>query len=335
MLCVRRTALVFFFVVLGSAACAAAPALRISLPPVLESLPIAFAEAWGMFDAEGLTVDLIGISDNQERSTALLTGSLDAVLSDVTSAFLDHSAGRGVAVVAGLASTPQSNSMRLALVSHQGFGPSNLEDLLSGNQIVGVTYRTDDEYLLDAFFSTHGAPRAWITRYTYFGDMLQLATWFGAKTLPAAVLPEPYYSYIRVFVPVGGSAPKLVVLSDFTFVDAPPRVLLFRKEALQDRGADVATFLRVVAAAVERLNASSRDEIVGVGLDVVLGLFFQGANRATIQQATIDAISIPSFGPPEALCEKIYTDVGSWMKGKGYLSSVPRFEEFVDARFLP
>ena len=84
--------------------------LRMSLPPVFEALPIAFAEAWGMFDAEGLSVELVGITDNQERSTALLTGNLDAVMSDVTSAVLDYLTSRSVVVVASAASTPQTGS---------------------------------------------------------------------------------------------------------------------------------------------------------------------------------------------------------------------------------
>jgi len=73
-------------VVAGGGLGAAATTLRISLPPVLEALPIAFAEAWGMFDEAGLDVDVVGITDNQERSTALLTSNLDAVMSDITSA---------------------------------------------------------------------------------------------------------------------------------------------------------------------------------------------------------------------------------------------------------
>jgi hypothetical protein len=83
------------------------------------------------------------------------------------------------------------------------------------------------------------------------------------------------------------------------------------------------------------MNAASREEIVGVGLDVVLGLFFQGANRTLIQQPTIDAISIPLFGVPQALDAEVLAAVGAWMKSKGYAASVPSYEEFVDNRYLP
>jgi NitT/TauT family transport system substrate-binding protein len=319
----------------GLGGAAATTTLRMSLPPVLEALPIAFAEAWGMFDEQGLSVDLVGITDNQERSTALVTGNLDGVMSDVTSAMLDFLTSRAVVVVASATSTPQTGALGLGLVSHSGFGPTDVAGLLATSQIVGVTYRTDEEYILDQFFSAHGAPRAWMSRYTYFGDILQLAVWFGAKTLPVAVLPEPYYSYIAAILPPSGVPMQLTVLSDLSEFAAPPRVLLFRKAFLDQHPDDVATFLRVYDAAVERLNATPRDEIINVGLDVVIGLFFQGADKTLIQQQTLDAMSIPRFERPGPLSEEVFDSVTEWMADKGYLNEALMFGQITDFRFLP
>lgn len=331
----RRVALLCVLLVVGAVGATAATTLRISLPPVMEALPIAFAEAWGMFDDAGLSVDVVGITDNQERSTALLTSNLDAVMSDVTSAVLDYCTTRTVVVVAGAASTPQPGTFRLALVSHAGFGPADVDGLLASDQIVGVTYRTDEEYLLDQFFAAHGAPRAWMSRYTYFGDMLQLAVWFGAKTLPVAILPEPYYSYIAALLPVSGVPMQLVVLSDFSEFDAPPRVLLFRQDFVNRHRDDVKTFLRVVDAAAERLNATPRDEIIDVGIDVVLGLFFQGADKTLIQQQTLDAMSIPVFERPAPVSDEVFDAVTDWMAHKGYLNVDVTFQEFARFDLLP
>ena len=333
---VRRVALLCVLLAAGSGLGAtAATTLRMSLPPVLEALPIAFAEAWGMFDEEGLSVDLVGITDNQERSTALLTGNLDAVMSDVTSAVLDYLTSRSVVVVASAGSTPQTGALRLGLVSHAGFGPADVDGLLATSQIVGVTYRTDEEYLLDQFFSANGAPRAWMSRYTYFGDMLQLAMWFGAKTLPVAVLLEPYYSYIATLLPLNGVPMQLIVLSDFSAFSALPRVILFREKFVEQHPDAATTFLRVYDAAVERLNATPRDEIISVGLDVVLGLFFQGADKTLIQQQTLDAMSIPQFERPGPLAEEVFDSVTEWMADKGYLNEALTMGQFTDFSLLP
>jgi len=331
----RRTVLFFVLLALGASSATAATTLRISLPPVLEALPIAFADAWGMFDEAGIDVEVVGITDNQERSTALLTGNLDAVMSDVTSAVLDYSVNRSVVAVAASGSTPQPGALRLALLSHVGFGPSDVAGLFEGDCVVGVTYRTDDEYLLDQFFAANGLPRAWMSRYTYFTDMLQLAVWFGAKTLPVSILPEPYYSYISTLVPVGGAPADLVVLSDFSDFAAPPRIVLFRQDYIARHRADVETFLRVYAAAVDRMNATSRDEIITVGLDVVIGLFFQGADKAAIQQQTLDAMSIPVFDRPAPLSQETFDSLTEWMSDKGYLIQDISLAEFARFDLLP
>jgi len=334
---VRRVALLCVLLAAGSGLGAAATTtLRMSLPPVLEALPIAFAEAWGMFDDQGLSVDLVGITDNDLRSTALLAGELDAVMSDVTTAVLNYTSGASVVVVASAESTPQAGALRLALLSQAGFGPATVDDLLQmANIRVAVTYRTDEEYMLDQFFSANGCPRAWMTRYATFSDVLQVAIWFGAKTLPVAVLPEPYYSYIAAILPPSGVPMQLIVLSDFSAFAAPPRVILFREKFVDQRPDDVATFLRVYDAAVERMNATPRDEIIDVGLDIVIGLFFQGADKTLIQQQTLDAMSIPRFERPVPLSEEVFDSVTEWMVHKSYLNETLTFGQFTDFDLLP
>lgn len=332
---VRRVVLLCTLLVAGTVCTAGATPLRISLPPVLEALPIAFAEAWGMFDEAGINVDVVGITDSQDRSTALFAGSLDAVMSDVTSAVLDYSVSRSVVVVCASGSTPQPGTLRLALLSHVGFGPSDVGGLIEGDARIGVTYRTDDEYLLDRFFAANGRPRAWMTRYSCFSDMLQVAMWFGAKTLSVAILPEPYYSYISTLVPVNGVPANLAVLSDFSEFTAPPRVVVFRQDYVTRHRSDVETFLRVYDAAVERMNATSREEIIDVGLDVVLALFFQTANKALIQQQTLDAMSIPVFDRPAALSQDTFDSLTEWMGDKGYLNQSLSLSEFARFDLLP
>ena len=128
---------------------------------------------------------------------------------------------------------------------------------------------------------------------------------------------------------------QLIVLADFSAFSALPRVILFREKFVEQHPDDAATFLRVYDAAVERLNATPRDEIINVGLDVVLGLFFQGADKTLIQQQTLDAMSIPQFEQPVPLSEEVFDSVTEWMMHKGYLNAPPTFGQFTDFTFLP
>ena len=191
------------------------PTLRFSLPPVLEALPIAFADAWGLFDAHGVDVELVGITDNQERSAALLTGNLDGLMSDVTHAILDASTGLALVVTAAARSQIQTGSVALALLSPASFRIDTLPDLLASRQLIGILHRSDYEYMLDCLIESISEGDEQDANFSSFTDMLQLATMLGAQWLGSAVLPEPYVSYISTYVPPGGGPLKLVLLSEF------------------------------------------------------------------------------------------------------------------------
>ena len=331
----RRVVLCAVLCALAGAGTAMSATLRLSLPPVFEALPVAFAEAWGLFDAEGISVELVGITDNQERSTALLTGNLDAVMGDVSRSLLDCSAGRDLVITGTAISTPQTDSVPLGLLSHIGFGAETLAALLTTNQKIGVSYRTDDEYMLDQLLIANGVTQGSSMRYMYFNDALQLAVWFAAETVPVAVLREPYISYIATYHPPNAAPPDLAWLSTFTGVRPLPSAVVFRKAFVRDHASIVEAFYRACAAAVERINATPREELVEVGLDVVLGLFFQGANVAGVPQEALDAISIPHFEAPAPLSEQTFAEVVSWMQKKGYLYDRLEYAAVVDNRFLP
>ena len=73
-----RTVLLCCLLLAGSVLCLGqdVPGLRVSLPPVFASLPIAYAAEWGLFEEHGVDVEIIGMTDNQVRSAALSAGEL-------------------------------------------------------------------------------------------------------------------------------------------------------------------------------------------------------------------------------------------------------------------
>jgi len=308
--------------------------LRFSLPPVLEALPIAFAQEWGLFAEHGVEVELVGISDNLQRSAALMTGNLDGLMSDVTHAVLDASAGTDLVLTASLASEPQTGSVALALLSPVAFRIGSLEQLLSSSQLIGVLYRSDYEYMLDGLVerSSNGAEKS--ARYSSFNDMLQLATMFGAQWLGSAVLPEPYISYIATYVPPSGAPLKMVTLDTFDEADIPPSVILFRRRVIEERPDDIAAFHAAIEEAIERLNSTEREDLVASGLDVAVALFFQAADTSLIGQDVLDAISVPTYFPMEPLPAEQYNGLVEWMKKKGYVLEPPAYDGFVDFQFL-
>jgi ABC-type nitrate/sulfonate/bicarbonate transport system substrate-binding protein len=322
-----------FFVLCGVQG---APPLRISLPPVLASLPIAFAEEWGLFDEHGVDVQIIGMTDSLVRSAALATGALDSVVEDITQFIVDVNGGGGGLVVTSAAYVDsQTESLQVALVSPGSFRLETVDDLVESKQRVGTIMRSDHEYLLDQLFDVRlNGDQTW-PRYSYLTDILALATLFGAQMMPAVVLPEPYISYLTAYTPPEGFAIEVVTLCDFSEFETLPNLLVFREDYVEAHPDAVEAFYAAYVDAIERLNETTKDEVIAEGLDVVLPLFFRGANPDLIGQDVLDALSIPSFDLPVELPREQYESVLAWAHEKGYALVRPEYDVVVDRRFVP
>jgi len=335
MVWIRRAALFCFLVVVSMAVVAAEdPPIRFSLPPVLEALPVAFALEWDLFEAHGVSVELIGITDNQQRSAALMTGNLDGMMEDVTRSILESTTGGDIVITSASTSRPQTGSLSLALLSPESFRLDSIDALLASNYAIATIYRSDFEYLLEQLLADYQQDDAPPAKTMYFHDMLQMAVWFGAQTLPAAVLPEPYISYLQSYYPAGGQPIGLVIHDDFSNRCTLPSVTIFRTAFVEQHPDTVAAFYAAYVETIERINAMPRDELVELGIDIALSLFFQGAERTTISQAVLDTIEIPYFDVPDVLERSDYDGIRAWMLKKGYVYEAPTYDEITDFQFV-
>ncbi len=336
MVWIRRAVLFCFLISLSMTVTGGTtPSLRFSLPPVLEALPIAFAQEWNLFEAHGVTVELIGITDNQQRSAALMTGNLDGMMEDITRSILDATTGGDIVITSAASSRPQTGSLALALLSTASFQLDSLEALLASDYSISTIYRSDYEYLLEGLLADRQGEDAEPARTLYFHDILQMAVWFGAQTLPAAVLPEPYVSYLATYYPAGGQPIELVIHDDFSETGVLPSVIVFQRAYVENHLEAVAAFYAAYAEAIERINGTPRDELIDLGIDIALSLFFQGADRTTINQEVLDTIPIPVFDVPTVLEQADYNGILAWMLDKGYVYAAPTYEEITDFRFIP
>jgi len=306
--------------------------LRLSLPPVYESLPIAFAEEWGLFDAHGIDVELFGFTTNYERSIAFAANQLDAVLEDLTQALIEVNSGLDVTITSAAGIDLQTGSARTALVCAASLPVKSTQSLFESGYLIGTEYQSNHEYLVDRLAASIG--HTGTIRYSYFGGTLDLAVFFAAGAL-AAVMPEPYNTYISTYDPPSGDPIDVVILSDFSGIDIPPQVVTFHRSYVEANPDLVSTFYEVYAEAVDRLNATPRDELFDTGLDVVFQLFFQSGDSSTIGQDVLDAIPIPLFLTPHALSETVFSDVMMWLDEKHYVWTDIAYCDVMEALDLP
>ena len=312
------------------------PTLRFSLPPVLEALPIAFADAWGLFDAHGVDVELVGMTDNHQRSIAFSANELDGTFVDITRAIYDATTGSDVLITSTASLRPQTDSISLALLSPAThFGYETLEALIDSEQAISTIFRSDYEYVLDLYLQETLGMDARSVRTTYWNDTLQMAIWFGAQTIPSAMLPEPYISYISTYHPPDGQPLALNVLVDLSALGPLPTALVFQSSYVEENPAAVEAFYAAYTEAIERINDTPRDVLIDEGIDIALGLFFLGADRTTISQEVIDALDIPYYELPATLTQELYNSVGQWMLGKAYVYTLPEYDDMVDFQFVP
>jgi len=309
------------------------PTLRFSLPPMLEALPIAFAQEWDLFEEHGVSVELVGITDNRDRTGAFMTGNLDGVMEDVTQSILLANSGVEISFTSASQLRLQTDSVSLAILSPAVFRFETLDELLESGSSVYTTYRSDYEYILSRFLQDTYAEDASAVRVTYINDMLQMAVWLGAQSI-SAMLPEPYISYIRAYYPSGGKPVELNVLADLSPYVPTPLVTVFDARYAEQNPEAVAAFYAAYFAAIERINNTPRDILVDEGIDVAVGLFFPGADRTTINQEVLDALQIPYYELPDVLSQDLYESVANWMLEKYYVMHVPAYDEVVTKQFL-
>ncbi len=335
-----RRSVVFFLVFLGFTLLAFSEPpgqIRVSLPPVMGSLPIALANGWGLFPKHGVDVEVIGLSDNQARSLALMAGDIDGMVCDLTTAVLLYTSGTDIVITSTAYKPEQTGS--LALLSQSYFNITSIDDLLSrtarGSNLksIAITSMSDIEYDIDKLMEHLGYKIDPDKDYSYWYDLLQVATFLSLGSVYAAVLPEPYITYISNYPSLMKDS-HLVHLSDFEGIDLLPSVIVFRRDFVNAHPDLVERFYDAYRDAVERINSSTREELIAIGIDEALSLFFPGMTEDSVPEGIMNTFVIPHFPPPGMVPRGQFEDVIAWVNAKRYTWKHPTYEELTTDQFV-
>jgi len=313
------------------------PKLRISLPPVMGCLPIAFADGWDMFATNNLDVKVVGLSDNQARTLALMAGDIDGMICDVSTAILLITSGTDVVITSTAYQPTQTGS--LALLTQSFFNINSIDDLLNrtetGNTLksIAITEMSDIEYEIDTLLTSLGYSVNPNKDYSYWHDMVQLSMFLNLGSVYAAVLPEPYITYLSKYPPIKPGS-KIIHLSDFAGIDLLPSVVVFRRDVVEKSPEAIAKFYDVYRKAADRINGISREELMTKGIDIALALFFPGLTEDAVPEGILDDFAIPHFSYPAMLSLEKFEDVSAWLKWKGYTWKQPTYEDVTTNQFI-
>jgi NitT/TauT family transport system substrate-binding protein len=312
--------------------------LRLSIPPLMGALPIAFANAWGTFADHGVDVQLVGLSDNQTRNLALIAGQIDGMVCDVPTAVLLAATGTDIVITSTIYRPTQTGS--LALLTQSYFNINTLAQLMArtaaGNNLksIAVTAMSDLEYETDALLAANGYTVDPDKDYSYWYDLLQISTFLSFGSVYAAVLPEPYVTYIGNFPPLKEGT-HLVHLSDFDGIELLPTVIVFRSDVVETHRDEIQRFYDAVVDAIDRVNGLDRDELIDTGIDEAISFFFPGSTRDSIPEGVLDSFVIPKFGHPDPLRADEYDAVVAWAHDKGYVWRGRVYADVTTTSFCP
>lgn len=322
----------------GRRAAAQTP-LRLSLPPLQDVLPLGFAHNEGMFDAAGLAVELVGVSSHRERSSALLSNNLDGVVSDVSTLLFGRGNAEADIVITSTAFDIIDDTRQVALLASGFFNVSDLDALLkrindrAANKIT-VSRRTDFELITDELLTSLGIALDPELYYVDTDDLINAATLLVGGSVLSAVLPEPLAALTERNELIEEQFLSKAV-SNFENIPMPPSVVVFRREVIEDRQAEVELFYQVYRQAVEEINAASKDSVRETAILNTLELFLPGLSRSDLPQDFGNDYKIPAFPQPRALLEGEFNRVLAWAQQKRYLQGPLDFNASVDFRFIP
>jgi NitT/TauT family transport system substrate-binding protein len=307
------------------------PTLKLSLPPMIESFPIAFAQDQGIFDDHGITVELAGIANRRDRNLALFTGAVDGALTDITSVLMLLSSHAQLKITSTAFEIVDDNR-RYALMTHNFSGIRDLDTLLQrldgkSRRTIGLLRETDMEYQTDLLIQAQGVELDESKQYADFEDLVLLATLLGQGSILAAVLPEPIGSYLEFIT--GAEETPVVVLADYRDQELVPSILAFQQGLIESDPQRIERFYQGYREVLTQLQNTPRDRVIEVGLDAALAFFFPGLTREELPQGAEDFLQeylIPEFPLPRALKPQEFQEVEGWALTKGYIRESVPFE---------
>ncbi len=308
------------------------PTLKLSLPPMIESFPVAFAQDQKAFEDHGVAVELIGFANRRDRNVSLFSGAIDGALIDITSVLLLITSDAPLWITS-TAYEVIDDSRRYALMTHPFSNIRDLDTLIqsldgqNSQNRIWLLRQTDMEFETDRLLARQGVTLDAGRQYFDFEDQVLLATLLAQGSVLAAVLPEPIGSYLEYITRAEGL--PVVPLSEYKDQKLIPSVLAFQGPLIEGDPERIERFYAAYREVLSELASLPREKIVEVGVEAALQFFFPGVKREELPPGAeefIRAYLIPAFPQPRALKPEEFQQVADWAVQKRYLSQSIPFE---------
>jgi NitT/TauT family transport system substrate-binding protein len=280
--------------------------------PILDGLPMYVAQAEGMFEEQGVSVEFIPVSSAAERDQLMQAGQIDAMINDLVSTML-YNREQTQIVIVRFARTATLDYPQYRVLAA---GDSGIESVaqLAGVPI-GVSEGTVIAYTTDRLLEGAGLTPDQIETLAVpnIGERMTLLT---SGQLQAANLPDPLAS-----LAIQNGA--VVVIDDTADPSIGNSVISFRASYVEQNPDTVRGFLAAVEQAVEAVNTDKarwQDLLTEQGL---------------VPAPILGSYAVPDFPAASVPSVSQFADVLDWTQQEGLIEVDVSYDSSVDDSFLP
>jgi len=279
--------------------------ITIGVMPDVESIPFIIAEKNGYFQKAGVKVKIEHFSSAKDRDTALQTGKLDGVITDVLAVVFANEGGIKLKIVS-------RNDGNIELMAGKDAGINTIQDLKGKS--IGMSTNTIMEYSTDQMLAAAQMKAEDIKKVAIPPLPTRLEMLQGGK-VDAAILPEP----------LAGLAVKngAVVLNSTDQMANKAGAIAFTAQSLQENQDAIKAVFRAYNEAVAYLQKAPLSSYSDYVIEA------QGF-PPTIK----DSLQLPQYQPATAPDARIVADVLKWMQTKNLIKGSYKYSDLVDQKIL-
>ena len=287
-------------------------ALKVTVLPILEALPMYVAQQQGYFAARGVAVEVITASSAPERDQLIASGQVDGMVNELLGAILYNREQIQVQVVR-YARTATSEAALFRILASKQSNIATVEGLKHAP--IGISQGTIIDYLTTRLLEAEGFKPEEIKTVAVPRPADRVAL-LNSGELKAGMFPEPQ----AALTVQQGAVP---VLDDTRHPRYSFSVLTFRSAAIDQRPQAVRAFLAAWEDAVKKINedpSSWRSLLV---------------DKKMLPAPLAQSFQVPSFATLGVPSAAQYQDMADWAKARNLTAAVPPYERVVNASFLP
>lgn len=275
--------------------------VNIGVMPDVESIPFIIAEKNGYFAKEGVKVNIVHFKSAKDRDSALQSGKLDGVITDIVAVVFANEGGFDLKMIA-------RNDGNIELMAGKDSGVASVADIKGKD--VGLSTNTIMEYTLDKMLEQAQVTPEDINKVAIPQLPTRLEMLQGGK-INGAILPEPLAG-----LAVKGGA---VVLNSTDAMEHKAGAIAFTGKSLKENTEAIKAIFRAYNDGVAYLSK----EPVSTYADFIIET--QG-----FPPAIKDSLQLPRYSQAVLPDEKIVAEVVQWMQAKDLIKGSYEYKDLVD-----